>query len=182
MLVASGIASAPFGLSNVVAIAAGGEHCLALKSDGTVVSWGSSRHGLTNVPPDLSNIIGIAAGTLSSYAIRSNGTIVGWGASAEVPPGLNNVVAISVGGAEYKLALVKAALSPTLQNTTGQFVNGEFQLQVTGLPFQNFVLEVSPNLEQWFFVMTNMLATGTFTFTDPQSTNFPKRFYRVTMQ
>ncbi len=152
-----------------------------LKSDGTVVSWGSSRHGLTNVPPDLSNVIGIAAGALSSYAIRNDGTIVGWGTSAEVPPGLSNVLAISVGG-EHKLALVKAAVSPTLQNTTGQFVNGEFQVQVTGVPFQNFVLEVSPDLEQWYFVMTNMLATGTFTFTDSQSTNFPKRFYRVLMQ
>jgi len=34
-------ATAPAGLSNVVAIAGGGAHCLALKSDGTVVGWGS---------------------------------------------------------------------------------------------------------------------------------------------
>ena len=48
----------PSGLSNVVAIAAGWYHNLALKSDGTVVAWGDdwSDSGAANVPSGLSNV------------------------------------------------------------------------------------------------------------------------------
>jgi hypothetical protein len=42
----------------VVAIAAGGFSSLALKSDGTIVAWGS----ITNVPSGLSNVVSIATG------------------------------------------------------------------------------------------------------------------------
>jgi len=49
-------------LSNIVSIATGGDHNLALRSDGTVVAWGDNRSGQTNVPPGLSNVVAIAAG------------------------------------------------------------------------------------------------------------------------
>jgi alpha-tubulin suppressor-like RCC1 family protein len=58
----------PTGLSNVVAIAAGRYHTLALKLDGSVVSWGSS----TNVPARLSGVTQIAAGNLVSLALISS--------------------------------------------------------------------------------------------------------------
>lgn len=32
-------------LSNITAIAAGGDHCLALRSDGTVYAWGNDNEG-----------------------------------------------------------------------------------------------------------------------------------------
>src|SRR5258708_26136023 len=43
-------ANVPPGLSNVVGIAAGDSHSLALKADGTVVAWGGNNNGQTNVP------------------------------------------------------------------------------------------------------------------------------------
>ncbi len=57
----------PEGLSNVVAIAAGGYHSLALRADGSVVGWG-------DLPtPDFlqSNVVAIAAGVTHNLAVRS---------------------------------------------------------------------------------------------------------------
>lgn len=45
-----GQTTVPSGLSNVVAIAAGGEHSLALTADGRVVAWGYNSYGQTTVP------------------------------------------------------------------------------------------------------------------------------------
>ena len=65
-----GQTNVPAGLSNVVAIAAGGDHSLALKSDGTVVAWGAGAkldlstgadYGQAMVP-SLSGVSAIAAG------------------------------------------------------------------------------------------------------------------------
>jgi hypothetical protein len=62
-----------------VAIAAGGEHSLALKSDGTVVAWGNTNFGQTNVPAGMSNVMAIAAGDAHSLALINDGTLVSWG-------------------------------------------------------------------------------------------------------
>jgi hypothetical protein len=87
------------GVSNIVAIAAGGSHSLALKSDGTLLSWGSDRFGqlgdgtidnynTTNSPiPNptpapvsvATNIVAIAAGIYHSLALKSDGTLLSWG-------------------------------------------------------------------------------------------------------
>ena len=56
----------PVGLSNVVAIAAGGFHSLALEADGTVVAWGNNKYGQTNVPALAQNAMAVAgAGTFA---------------------------------------------------------------------------------------------------------------------
>jgi alpha-tubulin suppressor-like RCC1 family protein len=51
----------------VVAIAAGGYHSLALKSDGTVVAWGD--YGQSTVPWTLTGVTRIGAGDNESLAI-----------------------------------------------------------------------------------------------------------------
>jgi alpha-tubulin suppressor-like RCC1 family protein len=48
-------------LTNVVQIATGDYHGLALKRDGTVVAWGFNDVGQCNVPPGLTNVVAIAA-------------------------------------------------------------------------------------------------------------------------
>jgi len=102
-----GQASVPLGLSNVVAIAAGDWHSLALQSNCTVVAWGNNDSGQTNVPVGLSNVVAIAAGSDHSLAL-SNGIVVAWGynyfGQATVPAGLSNVLAIA-GGGSHSLAL-----------------------------------------------------------------------------
>ena len=52
----------PDGLSQVTDIAAGGKHSIALKSDGTLVAWGSNKYGQCEIPNGLRNVSQIAAG------------------------------------------------------------------------------------------------------------------------
>jgi hypothetical protein len=89
-------------LANVVAIAAGYHHNLALKEDGEVVAWGGNTSGQTNVPPGLANVVAISAGQIHNLALRLDGTIVGWGnnyAGLATPPAdLTNAIAIACGG------------------------------------------------------------------------------------
>jgi alpha-tubulin suppressor-like RCC1 family protein len=60
----------------VTAIAAGYNHSLALKDDGTVIAWGASK----DVPSNLTGVIKIAAGGGRNLAIRANGTVCEWNA------------------------------------------------------------------------------------------------------
>jgi alpha-tubulin suppressor-like RCC1 family protein len=87
-------------LTHVKAIATGGAHSLALRSDGTVWSWGYNGSGQlgdgqvyegvqvgptgpTNSyarrVPQLSHIQSIGAGPAQSYAIDANGQVWSWG-------------------------------------------------------------------------------------------------------
>ncbi len=102
-----GQTNVPANLTNVVAIAGGQQHCLALSGSGAVLAWGSVDF-LTNVPPDATNIVAVSAGDSHSLALRQDGTVTAWGPEGwgvvNVPAGLSNVVAIN-GGASSALAL-----------------------------------------------------------------------------
>ena len=55
--------------SGVTAIAACGQHTVALKNDGSVVAWGADWIGQTTVPAGLSGVTAIAAGSGHSVAL-----------------------------------------------------------------------------------------------------------------
>jgi hypothetical protein len=67
------------GPTNVLAIATGGSHGLALKSDGTVTGWGSNSYSQTSGGSGLTTVVAIAAGPNHSLALKSDGTVWGWG-------------------------------------------------------------------------------------------------------
>jgi alpha-tubulin suppressor-like RCC1 family protein len=98
----------PARLTNVVAIAAGGYHSLALRADGTVTAWGNNASGQTNIPVGLTTVAAIAAGGLHNLALKDDGAVVTWGDNSwgqtTIPTGLSNVVAIA-GGGYHSLAL-----------------------------------------------------------------------------
>ena len=64
-----------------VEIAAGGNHTVARRSDGSVVAWGSNSWGQCNVPvlPIGLAYVAIAAGGRHTVARRSDGSVVAWG-------------------------------------------------------------------------------------------------------
>ncbi|HKQ39668.1 MAG TPA: hypothetical protein VJ063_16445, partial [Verrucomicrobiae bacterium] len=66
-----GQATVPAGLNNVVTIAAGNAHSMALKADGTVVAWGANGFGQSTVPAGLTGVSGISAGFQHSLALIS---------------------------------------------------------------------------------------------------------------
>lgn len=79
------------GVSGITAIAAGQDHSLALKTDGTVWAWGlnssgqlgngSTKNSATPVQvTGLTGVVAIAAGGYHSLAVKSDGTLWAWGA------------------------------------------------------------------------------------------------------
>jgi alpha-tubulin suppressor-like RCC1 family protein len=82
-------------LTNIVAIAAGAQHCIALKSDGTVLTWGWNSFGQLgngtttqstypvqvrlNDGTLLTNITAIATGSQHCIGLKSDGTVWAWG-------------------------------------------------------------------------------------------------------
>lgn len=81
-------------LANVTAIAAGGYHSVALRSDGTVWAWGDNYYGQVgdgstyNRPTPtqvsgLSGVIAVAAGSYYTLAVKSDGTVWAWGQNSD---------------------------------------------------------------------------------------------------
>jgi alpha-tubulin suppressor-like RCC1 family protein len=128
----SSVPVAVSGLSGVSAIAAGGEHSLALLSNGTVMAWGNNESGQlgdgnfdeSDTPvavKGLSGVAAISAGGAFSLALLKTGTVMAWGddesgqlgngsvKTSDVPvavKGLSGVSAVSA-GADHGLALLK---------------------------------------------------------------------------
>src|SRR5207248_1417945 len=80
-------------LQHVISIAAANSHSLALKSNGTVWSWGDNGTGQLGVgttpaqsfspvqTQNLTDAIAIAAAGSQSVALTVNGSLFGWGAN-----------------------------------------------------------------------------------------------------
>jgi alpha-tubulin suppressor-like RCC1 family protein len=96
-------------VSGAVAVAAGGSHSLALKTDGTVVAWGYNANGqlgngnttqqLTAVPAStLTDVTAISARASSSFALRSDGGVWSWGANGNGQLGSGNTTSRSTPG------------------------------------------------------------------------------------
>lgn len=107
----SSLTNVPASATNVIAMAAGDTHCLALKADGTVLAWGGNSFGQTSVPLNLTNVVSVAAGSAHSLALRGDGTVALWGrvllfGNSTVPPEATNVAALALGpGAQHALVL-----------------------------------------------------------------------------
>jgi alpha-tubulin suppressor-like RCC1 family protein len=97
------VQAAPGVLSGMTAVAAGNEHSLALKSDGTVWAWGSNSNGqlgdnsLTNhaVPVQVSgltNVTAIAAGVNFSLVLKGDGSVWAWGYNGSGQLGDNSTI------------------------------------------------------------------------------------------
>jgi alpha-tubulin suppressor-like RCC1 family protein len=89
------------GVTNVVQVAAGGYHTVAVKGDGTVVAWGRNDDGQATVPAGLTEVTQVAAGGYHTVAVKADGTVVAWGyngyGQTNVPQGLTGVAQVAAG-------------------------------------------------------------------------------------
>jgi len=117
----------PPGLSDVTAIAAGSDHSLALKSDGTVVGWGWNGNHQVDIPADLSGVTAIAAGLAHSLALKSNGEVVGWGWNddhqVDIPAEAQGGVTVIAAGLLHSLALKNLSLPQQISQLIIQVQN-----------------------------------------------------------
>ncbi|HEX5041331.1 MAG TPA: S8 family serine peptidase [Candidatus Polarisedimenticolaceae bacterium] len=137
-------------LTNVVAVAAGFYHSVAVKGDGTVWTWGLNNTGQLGdgthtdrdspvLVPGLTGVRRVAAGAYFSFAGLQNGTLKGWGHNAygqlgdgtalerPVPvtiPLIADILRIAPGSG-FTLALrADGTVWSTGQNVSGQLGNG----------------------------------------------------------
>ncbi len=96
-LVTWNIEGTPADLTNIVGVASGGTHWLALTEDGRVRGWGLNEKGQISFPADLTNVTAIAASPGRSVVLTGDGTVRCFGVRSQVPAGLSNVVAIAAG-------------------------------------------------------------------------------------
>lgn len=74
-------ATQPEEMSDLVSVAAGYDHVVALDSDGKVWSWGNPRNGQTRIPPKIQKekVKEVYAGYKFSLVLLEDGTTAAWG-------------------------------------------------------------------------------------------------------
>jgi hypothetical protein len=139
------------GISDAVAIAAGFNHALVLRADGTVLAFGKNEKGTlgidgitsTNTPtpvPGLTNVIALAAGSQNSIALTADNKVFVWGSNQygqlgtgatdtlahPVPTEITGVTGGSIAAANYTILVrrLDGTVSAWGQNNNGQVGNG----------------------------------------------------------
>ena len=101
-------ASLPQGLTDVVAVAAGNLHAMALTGDGRIIVWGDTSNGQNVVPVVPGGFAAMASGRRHCLALTAAGIVRAWGqntnSQSTVPAGLPPISALA-GGNSHSLAL-----------------------------------------------------------------------------
>ncbi|NOU67511.1 hypothetical protein GC096_26060 [Paenibacillus sp. LMG 31461] len=107
-------------LNGVVSISARGLHSIAVKSDGTVWTWGIDyrkddyefqymKQSSPTQVPQLSGVVEASAGGLDFKVLKNNGTVWIWGADISILPilvnGLDGIVALAGDDSYYAFAI-----------------------------------------------------------------------------
>lgn len=114
------------GLTNVIAISAGGWHTAALKSDSTVWVWGWNEDGqlgdgtiVNKSTPQqvngLTSVVAIAAGTYHVLALKADGTVWAWGDNVSGQIGNGNT------GTDQTTPVQVSGLTNVVKITAGRF-------------------------------------------------------------
>lgn len=140
-------------------MAAGDNHSLALKLDGTVVAWGDNTGGQCSVPTGLNDVVAISAAGNYSLALLKSGLTVGWGehdgyealASVPILP-FPTAVAISTRYSDYVALTVSGTVVAFGDNGRAQTsVPGDLD-SVTAIAagaFHNIALKSDSTIATW---------------------------------
>jgi alpha-tubulin suppressor-like RCC1 family protein len=136
-------------ISNIIAIASGTNHVLALRNDGTVWGWGSNANGQlgqrsTSSPAQgtpvkvltssgtLTGVVAIAAGESYSIAVKGDGTVWAWGnLGGSLIPNVTSATQISgVSGALKAAASLHVLIGGSNGSVTALGVNTNGELGI----------------------------------------------------
>lgn len=112
----------PPDLTDAVAIAAGSRRALAVRRDGTVVSWGRDPSTeWIKAPADLTDVVDLAADDYDEViALKSDGTIVVFNSPAPPPAGLSNIVQVACSGDHFAALKSDGTVVAWGNNSRGQ--------------------------------------------------------------
>jgi uncharacterized delta-60 repeat protein len=87
-------------------------------------------------------------------------------------------------GLSWFVESLSPQVAPAILVNDGRFGvrSNQFGFNLVGSGGSVVVVECSTNLLNWIPLGTNMLPSGPIYFSDPGSTNFPRRFYRARLQ
>lgn len=92
-------------------------------------------------------------------------------------------VATAVGAVNSPVVSASFSIVPPLHFTSEGFAsNGQFQLGISGVASDTYILLSSTNFSNWTAVSTNLAGTNLFNLYDPNATNYRYRFYRILEQ
>jgi alpha-tubulin suppressor-like RCC1 family protein len=140
------------GLTDAIALTAGGQHTCALKANGSVLCWGDNRNGQigdgtisdiranATVVMGLTDAVAISAGDIHTCAIKANTSVVCWGDNSysgqlgdgttatrvitTAVTGLTDAVAIGAGDAHTCVLKASGAVVCWGNNNRGQIGDG----------------------------------------------------------
>ena len=120
-----GQTNVPPDMNDIVAVAGGDYHSLALHHNGTLVAWGYNGDGQTTVPTNTLRFVSIAAGASHNLAITEKGGVIAWGRNdfgqTNVPiTATNNVLAIAAGDSHSLALLSSGTVVAWGDNSLGQ--------------------------------------------------------------
>jgi alpha-tubulin suppressor-like RCC1 family protein len=107
------VTNVPVNMTNVLAVSAGDEQCLALQADGKVIAWGyDAGYGATTLPPGLVSASSVSAGFDHNIAVVANGNAIptskGLMQNAALDSGLFSALLPSQSGHVYALQYRKS--------------------------------------------------------------------------
>jgi len=97
-------------LSEVLSIAGGWSHTVALKSNGSVMAWGYNYNGQCDIPNEASSdVSAIASGWGHTLALKYDGSVLAWGfngnSQCDIPSNAEAEVSAIAGGGFHSMAL-----------------------------------------------------------------------------
>ncbi len=139
-----------------VQVAAGDEHSVALKVDGSIVDWGSNSSGQLNGTPTDAGFIQISAFGWFSVALKADGTIVDWGQNnlgqLNGTPTGNDFVQVAAGGYHSVALRGNGTIVDWGNNDYGQLNNtptGSDFVQVSAGWYHSVALKADGSIVAW---------------------------------
>jgi hypothetical protein len=174
--------------TNVVAMAAGGNHIVALKDDGSVVAWGWNDYGQATVPAGAqSGVAAMAAGYTHTVALKNDGSIVAWGAGTNntgsypnygqsiVPVAAQSRVIAIAAGLAHTVALLRTPV-PLNARRSGNELILSWPAAATGFTLQS-TLDLNPPASWVDVTNASVLPGAQWTVTNSFSGS--AQFYRL---
>ena len=123
----------------------------------------------------------IAWSNLVSVVCDDNSGRGGTNSAVTLPVTANTLYVVAIDGVNAATGTVQLnyRLVGPVRITSWSFNTGQFQLQFIGQPGANFTLQGATSLAAWSTLLISNSASGSITYTDPNSPNLARRYYRV---